>query len=213
MHYFEFAMLCFTSLFTMFNPLGVVPVFNSMTLGIEQKITRKIAFKASATTAITLILFAIAGKAIFLFFSISTDSFRVAGGVLFFLMGYDMLQARISRTRDDLTEAQEKKYAGDIAITPLAIPMICGPGAITNVIILMQDSSTWMHRGVLFAVIAVVSGLTYIIIISGKSITRFLGDDGNKVIMRLMGLIVMVIAVESFFAGIKPFLRGIFNIP
>jgi multiple antibiotic resistance protein len=92
----------------------------------------------------------------------------------------------------------------DISITPLAIPMICGPGAITNAIVLMEDAGTYERKIILFASIFLVILITYLILYSSSKLIKLLGQTGNNVMMRLMGLIVMVIAVEFFFSGLKP---------
>jgi multiple antibiotic resistance protein len=104
-----------------------------------------------------------------------------------------------------------KSYVNDVSITPLAIPMICGPGAISNAIILMQDAETIEKKGVLIATIAIVLLLTFVILYSSGRIIKLLGVTGNNVMMRLMGLIVMVIAVEFFFSGLKPILADIIH--
>lgn len=106
-----------------------------------------------------------------------------------------------------MTAALPLQFVEDIAITPLGIPMICGPGAITSAIILMNQSQTLLEKGVLLAVILLVLSLTYFILVSGKSILALVGDSGNKVLLRLMDLIVMMIAVEFFFAGLKPIVK------
>jgi len=103
-----------------------------------------------------------------------------------------------------IKESEVKSYVSDISITPLAIPMICGPGAITNAIVLMEDATTLELKMVLFASISLVMLITYLILYSSSSIIKYLGQTGNNVMMRLMGLIVMVIAVEFFFSGLKP---------
>jgi multiple antibiotic resistance protein len=122
-------------------------------------------------------------------------------------MGMDMLQARLAKTKVDSKAV--KSYINDISITPLAIPMISGPGAITNAIVLMEDSPSWQMKAVLIASIIAVLLLTYLILFSSGRIMKLLGETGNNVLMRLMGLIVMVIAVEFFFTGLKPILVDI----
>jgi len=124
-------------------------------------------------------------------------------------MGYDMLLARISKTK---TANTQETADHDVAITPLAIPVICGPGAITAVIVFMQESENWEQKGILLLSVLFVILLTWIILLSARRIFDFLGDNGNKVLMRIMGLIVMVIAVEFFFGGLTPILRNILKI-
>lgn len=205
---FEFGLLAFTSIFTMVNPLGIIPVYTSMTAQMSAKEARQVAVKAVSTAFIILALFAFSGKFIFEFFQISVNSLRVVGGIIFFLAGFDMLQARLIRTKSD--EESTKEFANDIAITPLAIPLICGPGAITASIVMMNDASIIIEKAVLFGVIFLILGITLLLLLSARKVMAFLGDSGNKVLMRIMGLIVMVIAVEFLFSGLKPILRDIF---
>jgi multiple antibiotic resistance protein len=123
------------------------------------------------------------------------------------MMGMDMLQARLVTVK--IKESEIKSYVNDISITPLAIPMITGPGAITTSIVLMEQAVTVEMKVVLVLVIVLVLLLTYIILLSSTTIIKLLGETGNNVLMRLMGLIVMVIAVEFFFSGLKPIVLDI----
>lgn len=197
-----FGLLGFTSFFTLINPLGAMPIFMTMTAELNPAERVKTARKASIVAFLTILFFAFTGQLLFKFFGISVNSLRVVGGVIFFMMGMDMLQARLTRVK--LAENEVKKYVNDISITPLAIPMICGPGAITNAIILMQDATTFDKKLVLVVSVLLVMLLTFLILYSSSKIIKALGETGNNVLMRLMGLIVMVIAVEFFIAGIKP---------
>ena len=205
------ALLYFASFFSLINPLGSMPVFLTMTSNLNKKERSRTAIKAVLTAFITLMIFAFGGQMLFQFFGISVDSFRVVGGIIFFMMGYDMLNARLSSLKN-LNHDEVKDYVDDISITPLGIPMIAGPGAITNSIVLMQDSETFTMKLVLIAVIVFTMLLTLAIYIGGSTIVKFLGETGNKIMLKLMGLIVMVIAVEFFFAGLTPILRNIFGV-
>jgi multiple antibiotic resistance protein len=126
-------------------------------------------------------------------------------------MGWDMLQARLGSFKHTDDEEKIDAYVEDISITPLAIPMICGPGAITNAIILMEDAEEIPLKIVLITTVALILFLTYLILVGASKITEKIGKTGNKVMMRLMGLIVMVIAVEFFFSGLKPIILDILN--
>jgi multiple antibiotic resistance protein len=203
----EFFLVTFTSFITIINPFSVMPVFMTMTANLNVKEKRITATKAIITAFITMVVFAFSGKFIFDFFSISANEFRIVGGVIFFVMGWDMLQARLIRTKMDLETVKE--YVTDISITPLGIPMICGPGAITNSIILMEQSSSFAQTITLILTIMLVLVITLLVLFGSTQITKVLGDTGNKVMMRIMGLIVMVIAVEIFFRGLIPILEGI----
>ena len=202
-----FALLCFTSFFTLTNPLGTMPVFLTMTNGLSDDERKRIIKRATITSFLILIGFTFCGQFLFKFFGISTNGFRIAAGIIILKIGYDMLQARYSNAK--LKEDEIKAYANDISITPLSIPMLCGPGAIANGIILMSDASNWTLKATLVGVIALVYILTYIILRLSTRLVRIIGETGNNVMMRLMGLILMVIAVECFVGGVKPILTDI----
>ncbi len=204
-----FGLLAFTSFFTLINPLGVMPIFMTMTADLDQEHRTKIAKKASIVSFGIIVLFALSGQLLINFFGISVNSFKIVGGVIFFLMGMDMLQARLTRVK--LKSSEVKNYVNDISITPLSIPMICGPGAITNAIVLMDEANSIFQQSILIFAVFIVMVLTYIILFSSSSILKVIGETGNNVLMRLMGLIVMVIAVEFFFSGLKPILQDIFR--
>lgn len=203
----SFGLLALTSLFTLINPLGTMPVFLSMTSELSVSDRNRTAKKASIVSFITIIIFVLTGQLLFKFFGISINSFRVVGGVIFFIMGMDMLQARLGQVK--IKDSEVKSYITDISITPLAIPMICGPGAITNSIVLMEDANTILKQTILITDIALVMLATYLILYSSSKLIKILGQTGINVMMRIMGLIVMVIAVEFFFSGLKPIIVDI----
>ena len=202
-----FALLCFTSFFTLTNPLGTMPVFLTMTNGMNDHERKAIVRRATIVSFITLMVFTFSGQFLFKFFGISSNGFRIAGGFIIFKIGFDMLQARYSNAK--LKEEEVKTYADDISITPLAIPMLCGPGAIANAIMLMDDASTLSLTGTSIGIIALVYFITFLILQASTRLVRILGETGNNVMMRLMGLILMVIAVECFVSGLKPILIDI----
>ncbi|KAA3613813.1 MAG: antibiotic resistance protein MarC [Calditrichaeota bacterium] len=203
-----FSLLSFTSFFTLINPLGVMPVYMTMTSGLTTKERTKTARKAVITSFFILLAFAFSGQLLFDFFGISVDSFRIAGGIIFFMVGQDMLHARLTTVK--VREDEIHKYVNDISITPLAIPMLAGPGSITNAIVLMEDAGTFELKMVLIGTLISVLVITFIILWGAAKISKFLGETGNNILMRIMGLIVMVIAVEFFFSGLGPILRKIF---
>lgn len=199
----DFIFLAFTSLFTMVNPLGILPVYTGLTSKLPASEAKAVAIKAIITAIITLVVFAVLGRFIFDFFQISVNALRIVGGVVFFMAGYDMLQARLIRTKS--SEESVTEFANDIAITPLAIPMICGPGAITATMILMNDAHDMTKKLILLGTILVIMLITLVFLLSSRKVINALGENGNKVLMRIMGLIVMVIAVEFFLGGLKSY--------
>ena len=196
-----FALLCFTSFFTLTNPLGTMPVFLTMTNGMSDDERKTIVRRATIVSFITLMVFTFSGQFLFKFFGISTNGFRIAGGIIIFTIGFDMLQARYSKAK--LKDEEVKTYVNDISITPLAIPMLCGPGAIANGIMLMEDANTLIKKILLVSVIASVYFITFLILRASTRLNKYMGETGNNVMMRLMGLILMVIAVECFVSGFK----------
>ena len=202
-----FALLCFTSFFTLTNPLGTMPVFLTITNGMSDDERKTIVRRATIVSFITLMVFTFSGQFLFKFFGISTNGFRIAGGIIIFTIGFDMLQARYSKAK--LKDEEVKTYVNDISITPLAIPMLCGPGAIANGIMLMEDANTLIKKILLVSVIASVYFITFLILRASTRLNKYMGETGNNVMMRLMGLILMVIAVECFVSGFKPIMIDI----
>ena len=202
-----FALLWFTSFFTLTNPLGTMPVFLTMTNGMSDDERKTIVRRATIVSFITLMVFTFSGQFLFKFFGISTNGFRIAGGIIIFTIGFDMLQARYSKAK--LKDDEVKTYVNDISITPLAIPMLCGPGAIANGIMLMEDANALIKKILLVSVIASVYFITFLILRASTRLNKYMGETGNNVMMRLMGLILMVIAVECFVSGFKPIMIDI----
>ena len=184
-----------------------MPVFLSMTKDLDNAQRADILKRATLISFVILIAFTVCGQVLFTLFGISTNGFRIAAGFIIMKIGFDMLQAKYSHVK--LSDNELKVYAKDIAITPLAIPMLCGPGAIANGIMLMDDADTLTLKGILIGSIAAIYLLTYLILRASTRLLKVLGDTGTKVMMRLMGLILMVIAVECFVSGVKPILVDI----
>lgn len=180
-----FALLCFTSFFTLTNPLGTMPVFLTMTNGMSDDERKTIVRRATIVSFITLMVFTFSGQFLFKFFGISTNGFRIAGGIIIFTIGFDMLQARYSKAK--LKDDEVKTYVNDISITPLAIPMLCGPGAIANGIMLMEDANTLIKKILLVSVIASVYFITFLILRASTRLNKYMGETGNNVMMRLIG--------------------------
>ena len=184
-----------------------MPVFLSMTTGMTEGERKRIIMKSTFVAFLIMISFTIFGQFLFQVFGLSTNGFRIAGGIVILKIGYDMLQAHYTHIK--LNEDEKNHFADDISITPLAIPMLCGPGAIANGIVLMEDAETLLKKAILVFIIAFVFLLTALILRMSTKLVHFMGETGNNVMMRLMGLILMVIAVECFVSGAKPILIDI----
>lgn len=206
----KFALLCFTSLYSTINPMGVIPIYISMTGELAEEHAKRVVYKAVFISFILLMTFALGGQFIFTFFGISVNGFKIVGGTILFTVGYNMLMARTQWKRGE--NEGDTHYAGDISISPLAIPVIAGPGTIAMTIVLMQEAETIAQQAAFFGSVVTVLGVTALTLLFGRSVIRLLGENGGKIIMRLMGLILMVVAVEFFVGGLKPIIRDILNI-
>jgi multiple antibiotic resistance protein len=201
-----FALLCFTSLLAIINPLMAAPVFLSLTDGYTPA-HRQQALRTAVTTGITiLVLFALLGGAIFQIFGITIHAFRIAGGIILFGIGLDMLQAKPSRVRATPEEEREGLHKADVGITPLGVPILVGPGSITTVMVLMGDSANALQVAVLLLMIFVTLGGTYLLLSQGQRVLRIFGRTGLNVMTRIMGLLVAVIAIQFVIDGLRPVL-------
>ena len=204
-----FALLCFTSLFTITSPLSTMPVFLTMTQSLDEKERRAVAIRATLVACCALLLFVLAGQFLFKFFGISTNGFRIVGGIIIFRIGFDMLQAKY--TPMNLRKEEIKEYANDVSVAPLGIPLLCGPGAIANAIVLMQEAYSFEMKTAGIVASILVYLITVVLLRWAGVLVKFIGETGNNVMMRLMGLILMVIAVECFVSGARPILTEILH--
>ena len=208
-----FFILAFSTIFTLINPIGLTAVYLSIVDPFDTKEKSRIALKGTITAFVILIIFSLIGDVIFSFYRITVSAFKIAGGILFFRTGIQMLEARVSRSRSTPKEEEESGSKEDIAYTPIGIPLIAGPGAITSVMILSSETPEWELRLVLFAVIALVLILTYIIFQGADYLTQRFGTTGLRIVQRIMGLILMVIAVQFVIDGTTSVVTGWLNTP
>ena len=206
----QFFILCLTTLFTLINPIGIAPLLMVMTERFSKDERVKIAKKGSATALITLLLFAILGSLIFSFFGITIEAFQIMGGILFFRNGLRMLDAKVGRSRTTPAEQEESQESDDIAISPIGIPLIAGPGAITATMLLSSQTPHIYSYLTLGFSIMIVLTFVYVILRNGDVLMKVLGTSIMRIIQRLMGLILLVIAVQFVINGtisvIKPLL-------
>ena len=200
--YTVFFILAFSTIFTLINPIGLTAVYVSIVDPFDTKEKSRIALKGTITAFVILIIFSLIGDVIFSFYRITVSAFKIAGGILFFRTGIQMMEARVSRSRSTPKEEEEAGTKEDIAYTPIGIPLIAGPGAITSVMILSSETPEWELRLVLFGVIALVLVLTYMIFQGADYLTQRFGTTGLRIVQRMMGLILMVIAVQFVIDGV-----------
>ena len=209
----SFALLAISSILIIVNPLGATLIYVSLTTNLDKPIRDTIA-RDSCRFAIFILLFvAVLVAWILQLFGISLEAFRIAGGILLFGIGMEMVYAKTSRTKLTATEKYESRDMEDIAIMPIAIPMIAGPGAITTTIVLMNEAIPLspLAVGVVFVSIILSIVITYYMMKNSDYIMSKVGQREYRAINRLMGMLLIAIAVQFVLTGIRsafPLLAG-----
>jgi multiple antibiotic resistance protein len=209
----SFALLAISSVLIIVNPLGATLIYVSLTTNLDRSTRDSIARDACRFALIILLFVAVLGAWILQLFGISLEAFRIAGGILLFGIGMEMVYAKTSRTKLTATEKYESRDMEDIAIMPLAIPMIAGPGAITTTIVLMNEAVvlTPLAVGVVFLSIILSIVITYYMMKNSDYIISKVGQREYRAINRLMGILLIAIAVQFVLTGIRtafPLLAG-----
>ncbi len=200
---FQFSLVAFSSVFFLVDPFAAIPPFLVMTASSDEASRRRTAGRAAFTCFVVLSTFALAGGLIFKIFGITLPALKIAGGILLFLIGIDMLQAKQSKTREAEGETKEACEKEDVGIIPMGIPMLAGPGAISSVMVLMGQSPRWWQAVPVFLAIAVTAFCAYLILAAASRIKRLLGDTGIHILMRIMGLLLTAIAVQFEINGLR----------
>ena len=202
----SFAVVAFSAVFFVVDPLAALPIFLAMTANETAVEKRRTALRAALTTGLTLTIFALAGGLIFRFFGITLGAFKIAGGILLFLVAVEMMQARPSRTRTTPEEEREGIDKQDVAIIPIGVPILSGPGAIATVMVLMSRHHSYLYAIPVLGAIAVTAVLTWLCLRGASWIEQHLSKTFLKVVTRVMGLILAAIAVEFVIAGVREIL-------
>lgn len=212
-----FALLALSSLIIIVNPLGATLIYVSLTTNLDRPQKDTIARDSCRFSFLVLLGIAVLGALILQLFGISLEAFRIAGGILLFGIGMEMVYAKTSRTKMTATEKYESRESEDVALMPLAIPMIAGPGAITTTIVLMNEagsmagSSPPFAYAVVVAAIALSIAITYFMMKNSDYIMTKVGQREYRAINRLMGMLLIAIAVQFVINGIRaafPLLAG-----
>ena len=189
--------------FAIMNPIANTPIFLGLTADDNANIRKRVARKALLTAFLLIALFAMMGKLIFSLFGITLPAFQIMGGILVALIGYQMLHGRQSAVHQSSDEDQQASVdaALGVAITPLALPILAGPGTIATA---MNFAATggFMETTMTIATFAVLCLITYIFFIYGERLVHYLGSAGLNVITRIMGLILAVMGVQMLIEGV-----------
>ena len=160
------------------------------------------AWKASITALVVLSAFAIAGQYIFKMFGITLPAFEIAGGIILLLIGLDMLEAKRSPTQESDEETTEAAQKEDAGIVPLGIPMLAGPGSITSVMVLVgQAENRWQMVAILVSIF-ITAAICYLVLGNSDRVARAMGETGVRILVRIMGLLLVALAVQYFVNGL-----------
>ncbi len=200
---YEFFLLSFVSIFVIVNPFGNIPVFLSLTEGLDRTERERISRKSVFWAGSILILFALSGDMILKAFHVTVSDLKIAGGILLMIIAIDMLFGNMPRSKYSEEERIEAYSKEDVAIFPLALPLYTGPGAITTVIVMMGHAHTIIEKSIVMASII----LTYLVArVTQKyavEIFSVLGISGTRVMTRIMAVLLATIAVEFVWSGIE----------
>lgn len=209
-----FALLALSSIIIIVNPLGATLIYVSLTTSLDRAQKDVIAKDSCRFALIVLLIVAVLGAWILQLFGITLEAFRIAGGILLFGIGMEMVYAKTSRTKLTATEKYESRDTDDIAIMPIAIPMIAGPGAITTTIVMMNEAQAMTPVAIAVVIISIILSIaiTYVMMKNSDYIMTKVGQREYRAINRLMGMLLIAIAVQFIINGMKiafPLLGGV----
>jgi multiple antibiotic resistance protein len=203
--FLSLSVVSLTAIFFVVDPLSAVPFFLAMTRDAGPQERRETALRAALTAGVVLATFAIAGSLIFRVLGISIGAFKIAGGVVLLLLALDMIRTQPSRTR--ITEKEVEAGVGkeDVAIVPLAMPLLAGPGSIATAVVLMARArgGPWWHALPVLGAIAVTAAASYVILAGATRTERVLGRTGLAILERVAGLLLVGIAVQFMLDGLR----------
>lgn len=205
----SFFLVAFPAIFTIVNPLGAIGPFLAMTGRDEWAKKRSTAQRACVVATLVLSVCTAVGGFLFQFLGITLPALKIAGGVLLFLVAVDMLNARESRSRQTDEEREEGALKEDIAIFPLGIPLLSGPGSMITVFILVDRAKTIAEHSIIYLSIVVTMAISYLALTQASRFAHYLGATGINVMSRIMGLILAAIAAQFILNGVTEALPGL----
>jgi multiple antibiotic resistance protein len=215
------ALLSFTAVITMVNPLAVVPSFIALTDGVARRTRASIALLAGISCMAVLIVFLLAGNYIFKFFGITVPAFQIMGGILFLTNALRILIADDRRAfnvggekrMEDSDVEKAEIDPSSIAVVPLAIPLLAGPGAITSVMVLVNLYPGIEQKMAVTISIAAVGAVSYVVLLAALPISHVMGDRGRAVFTKVMALLLGAIGIQFIINGLKPVMMEILTAP
>jgi multiple antibiotic resistance protein len=203
-----FFITSFVSLFALIDPIGIVPIFVFMTPSNSNQERASMAARACWVVFLILTFFALTGRTMFDFLGITIGAFRIAGGLILLRISLEMIEARVSQARHTWKEGEEARKKEDIAVLPLAVPLLAGPGSISGVIVLVSRSMDWVHFVLVLAAIAINALVAYLFLRHATRVVSLFKETGMGVFVRIMGLLLAAISVEFVLSGIQLYFHG-----
>ncbi len=200
--YVRFSLLALSSIFFLVDPFAALPTFLAVTAGQDPAKRVRTARKASLTAMVILSSFAAAGQYIFKAFGITLPAFEIAGGIILLLIGLDMLQAKRSPTQESSSDTEDAAHKDDAGIVPMGIPMLAGPGAITSVMVLVGQAQDLREHLAIYTAILITCGSSFLVLGSAARVARAMGETGIRILVRIMGLLLVALAVQDFVNGL-----------
>ena len=198
----DFATTAFVSILFLVDPPGTVPAFMALTARYSPERRRKTALVASVVGALALMGFAAVGNVVFRVLGLTLPAFQIAGGLILFLVALDMIRAQ-RPTQEGADEMKECEEADDVAVAPLAIPMLAGPAAMSTVAVLMAQAKDNAESALVFVAIALTGAVCYVTLRLAEPIQKRLGTTGVHILGRVLGLVLAGIAVQFILNGLK----------
>ncbi|MCW3479160.1 NAAT family transporter [Neisseriaceae bacterium JH1-16] len=192
----------FIALLVLVNPLGAIPIFISLTPTADQAERKKIAKTTALAVAIVLVLFALVGDTLLRFLGISIGSFQVGGGLLVMLIAIALMNAKPAPTKTTKVEREEAEAKTNIAVVPMAIPLLTGPGTISTVIIYASTAHSWKQVVFLIVSSLLVAITCYGALVLASPLSRLLGQTGINIVNRVMGMLLAAVSVEIIVDGV-----------
>lgn len=199
----------FAALLSIVNPIGSIPIFINLTTSQSPADRHRTGFLAALSVMLVLGAVLMSGEALLGFFGITIPSFRVGGGILILLMSISMMNARLSPVRQTEEEAKDATEKDSVAVVPLGIPLLAGPGAISTVIVYAHSAPSMGHYLILGGGILAVSGVVWVSFRLAPFIASALGKTGINIVTRIMGLIMAAIGIEFIVNGLKQLFPGL----
>jgi multiple antibiotic resistance protein len=204
----QFALVSFTSILFIVDPIAVVPTYLVITQRETPQQRAVTARRACIAAALILIAFGLAGTLIFELFGITLEAFRIAGGLILWVVAMDMLHGE-RRTQEIGPEIVEGQVKEDVAVTPLAMPMLAGPGAISTIIVLDGQTRSLAQKVIVYLSVILTLVISWAVLRVGEGVIRRMGQTGVRVMTRIMGLLLAAIAVQFVITGARDAIKGV----